>query len=45
VNAVTYFRVIAIENHIAGASQIAQTALRSILGQVELDELLPSTTR
>jgi len=47
VNAVTYFHVIdpvrsviAIENHIVGTSQIAQTTLRSILGQVELDELL-----
>src|SRR3712207_4083185 len=47
VNAVTYFNVIdpvrsvvAIENHIVGTSQIAQTTLRSILGQVDLDELL-----
>jgi regulator of protease activity HflC (stomatin/prohibitin superfamily) len=47
VNAVTYFNVvdpvrsvIAIENHITGTSQIAQTTLRSILGQVHLDELL-----
>jgi regulator of protease activity HflC (stomatin/prohibitin superfamily) len=47
VNAVTYFHVIdpvrsviAIENHVVGTSQIAQTTLRSILGQVELDELL-----
>lgn len=47
VNAVTYFNVIdpvrsviAIENHVAGTSEIAQTTLRSILGQVDLDELL-----
>lgn len=47
VNAVTYFNVtdpvrsvIAIEDHIVGTSQIAQTTLRSILGQVDLDELL-----
>ncbi|KAF4407838.1 MULTISPECIES: slipin family protein [Streptomyces] len=47
VNAVTYFNVVdpnrsvvAIENHIKGTSEIAQTTLRSILGQVDLDELL-----
>lgn len=47
VNAVTYFHVIdpvrsvlAIESHIVGTSQIAQTTLRSTLGQAELDELL-----
>jgi len=47
VNAVTYFNVvdpvrsvIAIENHVMGTFQIASTTLRSILGQVDLDELL-----
>ncbi|WP_144120991.1 slipin family protein [Catellatospora sichuanensis] len=47
VNAVTYFNVIdpirsvvAIENYTNGTFQIAQTTLRSILGQVDLDELL-----
>ena len=47
VNAVTYFNVvdpvrsvIAIENYQLGTSEIAQTTLRSILGQVDLDELL-----
>ncbi|MDB1090117.1 slipin family protein [Streptomyces sp. ACA25] len=47
VNAVTYFNVVepvrsvvAIENHVTGTSQIAQTTLRSVLGQVDLDELL-----
>ncbi|WP_144121074.1 slipin family protein [Catellatospora sichuanensis] len=47
VNAVTYFNVvdpihavIAIEDYILGTSQIAQTTLRSILGQVDLDDLL-----
>jgi regulator of protease activity HflC (stomatin/prohibitin superfamily) len=47
VNAVTYFRVvdpikavIEIENYAYGTSQVAQTTLRSIIGQVDLDELL-----
>ncbi|MFP6663082.1 MAG: slipin family protein [Deltaproteobacteria bacterium] len=47
VSAVLYFRVvdpvkaiIAIENYIYGSSMIAQTTLRSVCGQVELDELL-----
>lgn len=47
VNAVTYFNVmdpvrsvVAIENHVNGTAQIAQTTLRSVLGQTSLDELL-----
>jgi len=47
VNAVTYFNVIdpvkavvAIQNYRYATSQVAQTTLRSILGQVDLDELL-----
>src|SRR6059058_4623406 len=47
VNAVCYFRVIEpkaaivqIENFIVATSQIAQTTLRSVLGQHVLDELL-----
>lgn len=47
VNAVTYFNVtdpvravVNIQNYLFGTSQIAQTTLRSILGQVELDEIL-----
>ena len=47
VNAVIYFRVmdpgkaiVEIENYIVATSQIAQTTLRSILGQAELDDLL-----
>jgi regulator of protease activity HflC (stomatin/prohibitin superfamily) len=47
VNAVTYFNVVdpvravvAIQNYLVATSQIAQTTLRSILGQVELDDLL-----
>ncbi|PIU28391.1 MAG: hypothetical protein COT09_05015 [Candidatus Hydromicrobium americanum] len=47
VNAVIYFRVmdpalsvIKIERYIVATSQIAQTTLRSILGQAELDDLL-----
>lgn len=47
VNAVCYFRVIdanravlEIEDYRFGTSQIAQTTLRSIIGQVDLDELL-----
>ena len=47
VNAVAYFRIIdpeksvvQIENFMAATSQIAQTTLRSVLGQHLLDELL-----
>ncbi|MEE9213849.1 MAG: slipin family protein [Thermodesulfobacteriota bacterium] len=47
VNAVIYFKVIEpnkaviqVENYLYATSQLAQTTLRSILGQVELDELL-----
>jgi regulator of protease activity HflC (stomatin/prohibitin superfamily) len=47
VNAVVYFRVvdpnravIEVENYLLATSKLAQTTLRSILGQVELDELL-----
>lgn len=47
VNAVVYFRVfnplnavIQVENYIYATSQLAQTTLRSILGQAELDDLL-----
>ena len=47
VNAVVYFRVmepgkaiVEIENYVIATSQIAQTTLRSILGQAELDDLL-----
>lgn len=47
VNAVTYFNVVdpvrsvvAVQNYLIATSQIAQTTLRSILGQVELDDLL-----
>jgi regulator of protease activity HflC (stomatin/prohibitin superfamily) len=47
VNAVVYFRVIdpvkaviQVENYLYATSQLSQTTLRSILGQVELDELL-----
>lgn len=47
VNAVLYFRVvypeksiIDVENYLFATNQIAQTTLRSILGQSELDELL-----
>ncbi|MTV27485.1 slipin family protein [Nitriliruptoraceae bacterium ZYF776] len=47
VNAVTYFNVtepvnavINVQNYLFATSQVAQTTLRSILGQVELDELL-----
>ncbi len=47
VNAVVYFRVmdptraiIEVENFIYATSQLAQTTLRSVLGEVELDELL-----
>jgi regulator of protease activity HflC (stomatin/prohibitin superfamily) len=47
VNAVVYFRVVdpakavvEVENFYFATSQIAQTTLRSVLGQAELDELL-----
>ncbi|HUF15143.1 MAG TPA: slipin family protein [Acidimicrobiia bacterium] len=47
VNAVTYFRVVdpnrailEIEDFRFGTSQVAQTTLRSIIGQADLDELL-----
>src|SRR4051794_21756279 len=47
VNAVAYFRIIdprqaivQIENYMVATSQIAQTTLRSVLGQHQLDELL-----
>lgn len=49
VNAVVYFRVvepsravIEVENYLMATSELAQTTLRSVLGQVELDELLAS---
>jgi len=47
VNAVIYFRVmdperavVAVEDYLFATSQMAQTTLRSVLGQSELDELL-----
>jgi len=47
VNAVLYFRVVEpekaiidVENFLFATSQLAQTTLRSVLGQAELDELL-----
>jgi regulator of protease activity HflC (stomatin/prohibitin superfamily) len=47
VNAVVYFRVVEpnravveIENFLLATSKLAQTTLRSVLGQCELDELL-----
>ena len=47
VNAVVYFRVmdpiravVEVENYIYATSQLSQTTLRSVLGQVELDGLL-----
>jgi regulator of protease activity HflC (stomatin/prohibitin superfamily) len=47
VNAVVYFRVIDanaavidVENYLYATSQLAQTTLRSVCGQVELDEIL-----
>ncbi len=47
VNAVCYFRVVdvnralrEIENYLYATSQLAQTTLRSIVGQFELDEIL-----
>jgi regulator of protease activity HflC (stomatin/prohibitin superfamily) len=52
VNAVVYFRVfeprkavLEVENYHYATSQLAQTTLRSVLGQVELDELLSERDR
>ena len=52
VNAVVYFRVIhadkavlQVENYLYATSQLAQTTLRAILGQVELDDLLAERDR
>jgi regulator of protease activity HflC (stomatin/prohibitin superfamily) len=52
VNAVIYFRVmdperavVAVEDFLFATSQIAQTTLRSVLGQSELDELLSERDR
>ena len=52
VNAVLYFRVmdprraiVEVENFIYATSQLAQTTLRSVLGQVELDDLLSQRER
>jgi regulator of protease activity HflC (stomatin/prohibitin superfamily) len=52
VNAVLYFRVIQpekaviqVENYLYGTSQLAQTTLRSICGQAELDNLLADRER
>jgi regulator of protease activity HflC (stomatin/prohibitin superfamily) len=47
VNAVCYFKVVdpnravvAVQNYIVATSQIAQTSMRSVVGQVPLDDLL-----
>ncbi len=52
VNAVVYYRVIdprravvEVENYMYATSQLAQTTLRSILGQAELDDLLSERER
>ncbi len=52
VNAVIYFRVvdpikaiIEVANFLYATSQLAQTTLRSVLGEVELDELLSQRER
>jgi len=52
VNAVVYFRVIdpqraviQIEDYFAAVNQLAQTTLRSVLGQHELDEMLSERTK
>jgi regulator of protease activity HflC (stomatin/prohibitin superfamily) len=52
VNAVVYFRVmdplraiVDVENYLYATSQLAQTTLRSVLGQVELDDLLSQRDR
>ena len=52
VNAVIFFRVVhpikavvEVENFLYATSQLAQTTLRSVLGQVELDDLLAERER
>ena len=52
VNAVVFYRVIdprravvEVENYMYATSQLAQTTLRSVLGQAELDDLLASRER
>ena len=52
VNAVLYFRVIdpskavvEVENYLYATSQLAQTTLRSVCGQVDLDDLLADRER
>jgi len=52
VNAVVYFRVldpsravVEVENYMYATSQLAQTTLRSVLGQAELDGLLSERER
>src|SRR5918911_254016 len=52
VNAVVYFRVmdprraiVEVENYNYATSQLSQTTLRSVLGQVELDDLLSQRER
>jgi regulator of protease activity HflC (stomatin/prohibitin superfamily) len=47
VNAIVYFRVVdpgraivAVQKYLYATSQLAQTTLRSVLGQVDLDDLL-----
>jgi regulator of protease activity HflC (stomatin/prohibitin superfamily) len=52
VNAVVYYRVVdprravvEVENYMYATSQLAQTTLRSVLGQAELDDLLAERER
>ncbi|MFQ5353231.1 MAG: slipin family protein, partial [Candidatus Binatia bacterium] len=52
VNAVLYFRVVdpskavvEVENYLFATSQLAQTTLRSVCGQAELDQLLSERDR
>jgi regulator of protease activity HflC (stomatin/prohibitin superfamily) len=52
VNAVLYFRVVdpnaavtEVENYLVATSQLAQTTLRSVCGEAELDELLAERER
>jgi len=52
VNAVVYFRIIdpekaiiQVENYLEAVTQLAQTTLRSVLGQHELDEMLSARNK
>mgnify|MGYP000751160840 CR=1 FL=1 len=42
---IVHSKIIQVENYLYGTSQLAQTTLRSVCGQAELDELLSDRDR